>query len=74
MRWGIPLAIMVPLTFALAEEMVQSLSPVRTASLIDLSADLLGMICFWWLSQRLLQQQLTQREPSNTIGARFPKL
>lgn len=52
--WTIPLAICLPLIIALIEESVQALSPVRTADLTDLASDLLGLIFFWGLSNRLL--------------------
>jgi undecaprenyl-diphosphatase len=52
-RWAVPLAILIPLTIALAEEGVQYFSPIRSASLTDLSSDLLGLFFFWWLSRKL---------------------
>lgn len=52
--WALPLAIVVPITLALVEEIVQAFSPLRTGDLIDLSADLVGMVAFWWLSRRFL--------------------
>ena len=55
-RWAIPLAILIPLILALAEEGVQYFSPIRSASLSDLTSDLLGLLFFWWLSQKLIAQ------------------
>ena len=52
--WTIPLAICLPLIIALIEEGFQALSPVRTADLTDLASDLLGLIFFWGLSNKLL--------------------
>jgi membrane-associated phospholipid phosphatase/predicted outer membrane lipoprotein len=53
-RWlGVPLAVAVPLLGALAEELVQATSPHRTADPIDLLADLLGMLLFWRLAERV---------------------
>lgn len=49
-----PVAVVLPFTFALAEELMQHFSPLRTLDPTDLASDLLGMICFWWLSQRVL--------------------
>lgn len=52
-RWVMPLAVLAPLTIASLEEVVQAWSPVRTASLLDWSSDLAGMLFFWWLSQHI---------------------
>ncbi|MEM7129892.1 MAG: VanZ family protein [Chloroflexota bacterium] len=54
LAWSIPLAILVPLAFALVEEGLQAWSPLRTASLVDLGADAMGMLVFYVLSNRLL--------------------
>lgn len=64
-RWllaqrSLPLAICVPFSIALIEEGFQSLSPLRTADVRDLTADLLGLICFWWLSHWLLRRDRKQ--------------
>lgn len=52
--WALPLAIVLPITLALLEEGYQVYSPLRTGDLLDLSADLVGMVGFWWLSRRFL--------------------
>lgn len=55
--WGnlrIPLSILIPITVALVEEGFQMLSPLRTASLLDLGADAAGMLFFYLLAQKLL--------------------
>ncbi len=52
-RWAIPLAIVIPFAFALAEESLQALSPVRAAGFDDLACDLAGMLVFWWASRQL---------------------
>jgi undecaprenyl-diphosphatase len=49
-----PVAVVLPFALALAEEVLQLFSPLRTLDFTDLASDLLGMICFWWLSQRVL--------------------
>ena len=53
---GVPFAVALPLIGALAEELVQTTSPHRTADPIDLLADLLGLLVFWriatWVSRR----------------------
>ncbi|MEZ4866234.1 MAG: VanZ family protein [Caldilineaceae bacterium] len=54
--WTAPVAVLLPFSLAMVEEGFQSFSPLRTASLSDLTADLIGMACFWWLSQRLLRR------------------
>ncbi len=53
-RLRVPLAIVLPISLALGEEIVQAFSPLRTGDLMDLSADLAGMVVFWWLSWRLM--------------------
>lgn len=50
----IPLALLIPFSLALLEEGFQFFSPLRTASLSDLSSDLAGLLFFWWLSQRIV--------------------
>ncbi len=52
--WSVPLALLIPLAVALLEEGAQFLSPLRTASFIDLLSDLAGLLFFWWLSQKIL--------------------
>ncbi|MEZ4623014.1 MAG: VanZ family protein [Caldilineaceae bacterium] len=59
-RWALPLAIVLPITLALGEEIVQAFSPLRTGDLLDLSADLAGMVAFWWLSRRLMTSASVQ--------------
>jgi undecaprenyl-diphosphatase len=51
----VPLAIALPLTIALLEEGLQSLSPLRSADPLDLASDLAGMLFFWGLSRKFLQ-------------------
>ncbi len=55
-RWRVPLAIVVPISLAMVEEIVQAYSPLRTGDLLDLSADLVGMVTFWWLSRRVIEK------------------
>jgi undecaprenyl-diphosphatase len=62
-RWAIPLAVLIPFTIALAEEIAQAFSPLRTASLWDLSSDAIGLLLFWWLSQKLLEAGLNTSSP-----------
>jgi hypothetical protein len=54
-RVVVPLALLAPFSVAMAEEAFQALSPLRTASLVDLSADLLGLVVFWYAAERLLR-------------------
>lgn len=56
-RWLIPLALLIPFSLALLEEGIQFFSPVRTASLQDLSSDLAGLLFFWWLSQKIVERK-----------------
>ena len=60
---SLPLAIVIPFAIATVEEGFQSLSPLRTADLTDLAADLCGLFLFWWSSR-----WLTQRGGSKTVG------
>lgn len=53
LRWGLPWAILLPFSVALFEEGIQAFSPRRSADLIDLLSDLLGMLFFWWLAGRV---------------------
>lgn len=52
----IPLAILLPMSFATLEESLQALSPHRTADPLDLLCDLVGMVLFWRLGVRLTRQ------------------
>lgn len=53
-RWrGAPLAVLVPLVLALFEEIVQGLVPWRSLDALDLTADLIGLIVFWFISERV---------------------
>ena len=54
--WALPLAIVLPISLALLEEGYQVYSPLRTGDLVDLSADLMGMVGFWWLSRRVIRE------------------
>lgn len=53
----IPLAILLPMSFATVEEALQSLSPHRTADPVDLLCDLVGMVLFWRVGVRLTRQE-----------------
>jgi undecaprenyl-diphosphatase len=55
--WAIPLAVVIAFSVAALEEGLQSFSPLRSASLIDLSSDLAGMLTFWWLSQKIISRR-----------------
>lgn len=67
--WSVPLAILIPFTLALLEEGAQAFSPLRTSDVTDLASDLIGMLCFWWLSKQLLAKERTDNsavgEPAN---------
>ncbi|GAB4452412.1 MAG: hypothetical protein Kow0031_34840 [Anaerolineae bacterium] len=54
---ALPLAIVVPLSLALAEEGLQHFSPIRSMDVTDLLSDLAGMVFFWWLSLRVIRAQ-----------------
>ena len=51
--WGIPIAILLPLTIALLEEGLQGFSPIRSLDAYDLISDLAGMLFFWALSYKV---------------------
>jgi undecaprenyl-diphosphatase len=59
-HWAIPLAVGLPLLVALVEEGFQALSPLRTADLTDIASNLLGLLFFWGLSQKLLPAENDQ--------------
>ena len=66
-RWqlgtlSLPLAVLAPGLLALADEALQALSPVRSASLADLAFDLAGLVFFWWLGRRWIES----RKPSSS--------
>ncbi len=67
-RWSVPLAILIPFTLALLEEGAQAFSPLRTADVTDLASDLIGMLCFWWLSKQLLARERIDAPPLGEPG------
>jgi membrane-associated phospholipid phosphatase len=63
--WSLlPVAVLVPFLIALSEESMQAFSPLRTASLMDLSADLAGLLFFWGLSTLLIRRWISTNETS----------
>lgn len=63
--WLVPLAVLIPLVVALAEEIAQRLSPVRSPDPLDFLSDVLGLLFFWWLSQKVLTfKRFENRNPS----------
>lgn len=48
-----PLAPLLVSLFTLIEEVLQNLSPNRTFSLSDLAADLVGIVFFYWLAEKV---------------------
>lgn len=55
-RWRIPLAVLIPLVYAVLEEGAQVFSPYRTVDAVDLTCDLAGMIFFWRVSHVSVSQ------------------
>jgi hypothetical protein len=51
-----PVALILPLSIALTEEVVQAWSPLRTFDLLDLASDLIGMIVCYWASVVVLHR------------------
>jgi VanZ family protein len=64
----LPLALLIVFSCALAEELAQSLSPLRSLELLDLASDLAGMVVFYLASQRLLRW-LRARRPRAGVTA-----
>lgn len=58
-RWAIPMAVLLPFVVAVLDEGAQHFSPLRSMDMTDMASDLLGMYCFWWLSQKFFQERLT---------------
>ncbi|MBW4564584.1 MAG: VanZ family protein [Mojavia pulchra JT2-VF2] len=48
----IPLAAILVSLFTVTEEFLQKFSPNRTFDLVDLTADLCGIVLFTWLAQK----------------------
>jgi len=67
-HWSVPLAILIPFTLALLEEGAQAFSPLRNSDITDLASDLIGMLCFWWLSKQLLAREPTDDLPLGEPG------
>jgi|GEM_PF-656245 len=68
-RWFLPLAILLPITLAFIEELLQSTSSLRTASGVDLAFDLAGMICFTLFAHWLLQRDDLARQESSPLAS-----
>jgi membrane-associated phospholipid phosphatase/VanZ family protein len=51
-----PIALALPFGIALAEEVVQAWSPLRTFDLLDLASDLVGMMVCYWVSVAVLNR------------------
>lgn len=54
-QWAIPVAILAPISIAAVEEGIQFFSPIRSADPTDLASDLLGMLFFFWLSNKFIR-------------------
>ena len=48
----LPIAVMLAIAFAIADEFFQKVSPLRSSDLTDLAADSIGILLFVWLSNR----------------------
>ena len=66
--WGIPVAILLPLTIALVEEGAQAFSPIRSVDVYDLISDLAGMLFFWGLSYKVFRPVLTDPNTSLSLS------
>jgi len=54
---GVPWAVAIPLAGGFVEELLQATSPHRTADPIDLLADLLGLLLFWKIAERMTNRE-----------------
>ena len=61
-----PVAILLPFSITLVEEFGQAFSPIRSADIFDLTSDLIGMLFFWFLSNRLLGNKLPVAEETGS--------
>lgn len=57
----LPLAPILVSIFTLIEEILQTLSPYRTFSISDLTADLCGIVLFAWLAERTGVKRLSSK-------------
>ncbi len=51
-RFTLPLAPLLLTSFAVVDESLQALSPLRTCSLSDMTANLIGIWFFYWVATR----------------------
>ncbi len=63
--WSVPLALLLPLSGALLEEVAQLFSPLRTADLADLFSDMAGLLFFWWLSHKIIRNEGVKESPGS---------
>ncbi len=66
----LPVAIVLPFAVAAIEEVMQSLSPIRTLDLGDLASDLVGLFVFYLLSRWVMTRMLPP-EPTSVAQERF---
>ncbi|MCA9621845.1 MAG: VanZ family protein [Myxococcales bacterium] len=59
----LPLAVLVPLSIAGIEEMLQTFSPRRNADPLDFLADLLGLVAFYLVGRWLVASRKPQGPP-----------
>lgn len=67
-RLWLPVAIVLPLALATLEEMLQSLSPLRTFDLVDLASDLVGLLLFYALSRWVMVRIAPPPTPQLATG------
>ncbi|MGF1933525.1 MAG: VanZ family protein [Nostoc sp. ChiQUE02] len=56
---SLPMASLIVIFFCIVDEVIQLFSPYRSFDLVDLAADLCGIVLFTWLAER---QNLTKSE------------
>lgn len=59
---SIPLAPLLVVIFCVIDELLQILSPYRSASFYDLAADFVGIAVFYWLAERVKFKQSSKEE------------
>ncbi|MBD2186317.1 VanZ family protein [Planktothrix sp. FACHB-1375] len=58
----IPIAPLLVVICCFIDELLQTLSPYRTASVSDLAADFVGIAVFYWLAERVKFKQSSKEQ------------
>lgn len=60
---SVPLAPIIVFLFCILDEIIQMFVPNRTADLVDLAADLCGIILFTWLAEKQNLNNSAKNQP-----------